>query len=211
MDNFKTIEVRWFYPGILPTEILTWFNKAGEPPVKPDIRRDVYLESISPDIGIKLREGNLEVKYRQAKIESLAQSLPGGIEIDSCGISQVESWSKWICVDDTSSLTPADVANKVGWINVDKIRYQRVYKVVFDEDVQLTSISKPQANAGAIEVTGLRVFEQDWWTIACEYLGDDISVNFQFLPLVRSLLSGYPLCLDSPFECGYPEWLNQID
>ena len=200
MDNFKTIEVRWFYPGILPTEILTWFSKAGESTVKPDIRRDVYLQSVSPDMGIKLREGNLEVKYRQAKIR-----------IDGCGISQVEFWSKWICMDDKSTMTPEDIADKVGWINIDKVRYQRLYQIEFAQDIQLRSISKPQANAGAIEVTQLQVFEQDWWTIACEYLGDNISLNLQFLPLVSSLLSDYPLYLDSSLECGYPEWLNQID
>ena len=198
MDNFKTIEVRWFYPGVLPTELLRWFNSL----TKPDTRTDVYLQSNSPDMGLKLRQGNLEVKYRQAEL--------GTIEVDGFGNSQVEQWSKWICIDDSSSLTPEQIADKPGWIKVAKIRHQRLYQVEFGDEIQLRSIFTPTEGAAAIEVTQLQVEDRIWWTIACEYLGDNIDLDRQFYPLVKSLLFACPLPIfTSVISCGYPEWLNQ--
>jgi hypothetical protein len=200
MDNFQTIEVRWFYPGVLPDRIFKWFNKKGEPIDKIDTRADFYLQSQSPDLGVKLRQGNLEVKYRQQDL--------GKIAIDRFTLAQVEQWSKWICINDTSALHPTTIASKPGWIKVDKIRYQRLYQVEFTDTLQLMPISSPQADAAAIEITQLQVQGQTWWTLACEYLGHNIQVEQQFLPLVRSLLSD---CLfptsTSPISCGYPQWL----
>lgn len=205
MDNFKTIEVRWFYPGVLPDELFAWFDTLGEPLANADNRTDVYLESSSPDLGVKLRQGNLEVKYRQA--------ILGAISIDGFTTSQVEQWTKWICVDDSSGLTPEKIADKSGWIEVVKTRYQRLYQVQFSDlltaplDLQLIPISRPQDGAAAIEITQLQVAEQDWWTIACEYLGEKVDLDLQFSPLVKSLLSACPLPV-SPLSisCGYPQW-----
>ncbi len=202
MDNFKTIEVRWFYPGVIPVDLLTWWNTLGEP-VVTDNRTDVYLQSSSPDVGVKLRQGNLEVKYRQARL--------GTIEINGFGSSHVEEWLKWICIDDSSSLTPAQIADRSGWINVAKSRSQRLYQVEFGDKIQLRSIAKPQAGAAAIEITQLQVEQQIWWTIACEYLGDKLDLDRQFLPLVNALLSACPIAdSDRSISGGYPQWLNEI-
>jgi hypothetical protein len=198
VDNFKTIEVRWFYPGALPAEFLAWFK----PLATADSRTDVYLQSSSPDMGLKLRQGNLEVKYRQAKL--------GTIEVEKFGTAQVEQWSKWICIDDSASLTPEQIANQPGWIKVAKVRHQRLYQGEFGDEIQLKPISIPQAGAAAIEVTQLQLDDRIWWTIACEYLGDNIDLERQFSPLVKSLLSACPLPLSTPaISCGYPEWLNR--
>ncbi len=203
MNNFKTIEVRWFYPGVIPADLLTWWDTFGEPVVTNN-RTDVYLQSSSSDLGIKLRQGNLEVKYRQARL--------GTMEIDKMGSSQVEQWLKWICVDDSSGLTPAQFADQSGWIKVVKSRSQRMFQVEFTDKIQLRSIVKPQAGAAAIEITQLQVQQQIWWTIACEYLGDKLDLDRQFLPLVNSLLSSDPILnLGRSISCGYPQWLNTID
>jgi hypothetical protein len=202
VDNFKTIEVRWFYPGVIPVDLLTWFEDLGEPLVV-DNRTDVYLQSSAPDVGVKLRQGNLEVKYRQA--------ISGTIEINDFGSSPVEEWLKWICIDDSSGLNPAQSADRSGWIQVAKSRLQRLYQVEFTDKIQLNSIAKPQAGAAAIEITQLQVAQQIWWTIACEYLGNKLDLDRQFLPLVNSLLSACPV--PDPgrsISCGYPQWLNTL-
>ncbi len=202
MDNFKTIEVRWFYPGVIPVDLLTWWDTLGEPLVA-DNRTDVYLQSSSPDVGVKLRQGNLEVKYRQARL--------GTIEINGFGSSHVEEWLKWICIDDSSSLTPAQFADRSGWIQVVKSRSQRLYQVEFTDQIQLRSISKPQTGAAAIEITQLQVEQQIWWTIACEYLGDKLDLDRQFLPLVNSLLSACPIPHSGrSISGGYPQWLEIV-
>jgi hypothetical protein len=201
MDNFKTIEVRWFYPGVIPVDLLTWFDPGGEPSTTADSRTDVYLQSDDSDMGIKLRQGNLEVKYRQTILRT--------IELEGFGSSQIEQWTKWICVDDSSALTADRLGVTSGWIKVAKIRSQRLYQVNFTDKIQLESIAKPQADAAAIEIAQLQVEQQIWWTIACEYLGDKLDLDRQFLPLVSSLLSACPVPRSTrSISCGYPQWLN---
>jgi hypothetical protein len=201
VDNFQTIEVRWFYPGVLPDEIRQWFNTLGEPLEKIDTRSDVYLQSQSPDVGVKLRQGNLEVKYRQQDL--------GTIAIDGLEHSQVEQWSKWICIDESSGLTPANIAGKPGWLQVDKIRDRRLYRVDFAETITLKQIATPTADIAAIELTQLQLHQQIWWTIACEYFGNNISID-RFSALVTSLCAEFPTSISTiPISCGYPQWLIQ--
>jgi hypothetical protein len=202
VDNFKTIEVRWFYPGVIPVDLLTWFTALGEP-VVADNRTDVYLRSSAPDLGVKLRQGNLEVKYRPA--------ILGTIEINGFGSSHVEEWLKWICIDDSSGVNPAQSADRSGWIQVSKSRSQRLYQIEFAARIQLSSIAKPQAGAAAIEITQLQVEQQIWWTIACEYLGNKLDLDRQFLPLVNALLSACPVPPSNrSISGGYPQWLNTL-
>jgi hypothetical protein len=197
MNGTQTIEVRWFYSGSLPDEVINWFDALGENRAKPDARSDFYLQSNAPDLGVKLRQGNLEVKYRQQQL--------GNIEIEQFPESQVEQWSKWICQE-----VPSSGAEKQGWIQVDKIRYQRFYQVEFLDRIQLISIDTPRQNTAAIEITDLQLPGQFWWTIACEYLGNNISIDRQLLPLVRSLLLKYPLSMSTPsISCSYPQWLSE--
>jgi hypothetical protein len=203
MDNFQTIEVRWFYRGEIPVQIGNWFETLGERLERIDRRSDVYLQSSSPDVGMKLRQGNLEVKYRQAQI--------GRFEIGGLVDSHVELWSKWICVDDRGLLTPTQLADKPGWLKVDKIRDRRLFRVEFDEGIKLVQVATPTADLAAIELTQLQVLGQTWWTVACEYFGNDLEIDRQFLPLVGKLLAGSGIANITPqISCGYPQWSIEI-
>jgi hypothetical protein len=198
---FNTIELRWFYPGELPLEILDWFAGKGTPLNSPDSRADIYLQPVTADVGVKLRQGNFELKYRQQQLGSLSigENLTG----------QVETWSKWICADDLPDrLTPTKIAERSGWVRVEKVRYQRWYRVEFDRICHLRAIAAPQDGATAIEVTGLKVVDRAWWTIACEYLGDNLQLEEQFQVLVAHLLDDCPLPRSTTaISCGYPQWL----
>jgi hypothetical protein len=197
MNGFESIELRWFYRGILPDEIANWFDPLGETRLALDSRSDFYLQSSSLDVGVKIRQGNLELKHRQQQF--------GKIELDGFGESQVEQWSKWICVDRSAHSLAAE---KQGWIRVDKVRQQRLYRVTFVDPIQLTPSDIPRENAVAIEITDLQLRGQSWWTIACEYLGHNISIDRQFLPLVQLLLIDFPFSIATPsMSCGYPQWL----
>jgi hypothetical protein len=203
MDNFQTIEVRWFYPGEVPAPIGEWFETVGRRLEDIDRRSDTYLRSSSPDVGVKLRQGNLEVKYRQAQI--------GRFAIAGLADSRVERWSKWICADDSGWLTPTQLADKPGWLKVDKTRDRRLFRVKFGECIELTQIATPTADIAAIELTQLRVLGQNWWTLACEYFGTDLEIDRQFLPLVSNLLAGSELAKIKPqISCGYPQWSIEI-
>ncbi len=203
MDNFQTIEVRWFYPGELPAAVSNWFETAGARLENIDTRSDFYLQSSSPDVGVKLRQGNLEVKYRQQL---------GQFAIDGMVDSRIEQWSKWICLDDGGGLSPTKLADKPGWLKVNKIRDRRLYRVEFGEPISLTQIAIPAANIASIELTQLQVRSQTWWTVACEYFGKDLDLDRQFLPLVRTLCAGSSLSTyQSRVSGGYPQWLAAIE
>lgn len=194
MDNFGTIEVRWFYRGALPTEVEDWFATKEERLEPLDTRSDVYLQSHAPDLGVKFRQGKLELKYRQA-LHSVT------IADD---IVQIEQWTKWICTDRVG-MTPTEP--KLGWIEVAKIRDRRCYRI--DRDGNMTQIAIPTADAAAIELTQLQVNGQHWWTIGCEYFGTQIAIESQFLSLVTALRSGYPSAIGASICCGYPQWLSE--
>jgi hypothetical protein len=202
MDNFQTIEVRWFYRGEVPVQISDWFEIMGKRLEQIDRRSDIYLQSSSPDVGVKLRQGNLEVKYRQAEI--------GRFEIEGLD-SRVELWSKWICADDGEHLTPTQLADKSGWLKVDKIRDRRLFRVEFGDRIELIQVITPTAGIASIELTQLQVLGQNWWTLACEYFGNDLEIDRQFLPLVSNLLTGSGLANIAPhISCGYPQWSIEI-
>ena len=196
MSSTQTIEVRWFYRGNVPAAVATWFEAIGTP-LPPDSRSDLYLQCTSSDLGIKIRQGNLEVKYCHQQL--------GTIAIAGMDDGRVQQWTKWICDDPSLELAGGE---KQAWIQVAKIRHQRLYLVESIEPSRLIPILTPRQNAAAIEVTQLQLQGQPWWTIACEYLGDNINIEGQFLPLVRSLLIGYPGS-ESPsvVSDGYPQWL----
>jgi hypothetical protein len=201
MNGTQTIELRWFYRGYLPAEIANWFDPLGTNGIDADARTDFYLQSNSPEVGIEIRQGNLEVKHLQQQFDK--------IDIDRFRESNVEQWSKWIC-QDRSAHAPA--TGKQGWIQVDKVRQQRFYRVEFSDPLKLVPISTPRKNAVAIELTTLQLCGRAWWTLACEYLGDNIRIDRQFLPIVQTLLVGYPGTIATPSSSGgYPQWLMAVD
>ncbi|WP_235526439.1 hypothetical protein [Nostoc piscinale] len=78
-----TIEVRWFYPGTIPTEIEEWFPQN----CSPEKREDWYLYAPKCDYwGIKLRQERLEVKWRKAEL--------GVLNVGELIEGRVEKWGK---------------------------------------------------------------------------------------------------------------------
>ncbi|MFN2285080.1 MAG: hypothetical protein ACK2UQ_11710, partial [Anaerolineae bacterium] len=62
---FPTVETRWFYPGIIPSDVLAWYHYGERAPEAQPTRIDYYLRlSDHGDLGIKLREGRIEIKQR---------------------------------------------------------------------------------------------------------------------------------------------------
>ncbi|TFG71830.1 MAG: hypothetical protein E4H27_03810, partial [Anaerolineales bacterium] len=59
----KSIETRWFFQGTVQPEVVRWFTTPlalAQPP-----RIDTYLYSPGThDLGVKLREGRIEIKQR---------------------------------------------------------------------------------------------------------------------------------------------------
>lgn len=119
-----TYELRWFSPGMIPENIETWFkqNCLIDPIQPPEEREDVYLDSPKSDfLGIKLRQGRLEVKWRKAEL--------GAVRFGDFVEGKAEKWGKWLCSDATEeSFQPNLVLSNSSWVSVQKVRYSQLYK-----------------------------------------------------------------------------------
>ena len=56
----RSAEVRWFFAGAVPRAMRDWFVPAASPP--PLTRTDEYLAFPTANVGVKFRQGNLEIK-----------------------------------------------------------------------------------------------------------------------------------------------------
>ncbi|NIV28827.1 MAG: hypothetical protein GWN58_04720, partial [Anaerolineae bacterium] len=62
---YPTLEARWFMRGSIPHEVREWFARGEPAPIHEPPRMDHYLRlQRSNALGIKLREGRLEIKQR---------------------------------------------------------------------------------------------------------------------------------------------------
>ena len=110
MTVYRTAEVRWFGRGEVPAEVEAWFIGFGPEP-STETRTDRYLSPTSDALGVKLREGQVEAKRRDATLGPLAV---GKVR------ATVEAWTKW-------SFGLAEATEDLGdeWVAVAKARRQR--------------------------------------------------------------------------------------
>jgi hypothetical protein len=81
-----SLEVRWIFPGRLPSVVAGWF---GRFPARTGSREDTYLlDPQLPGLSVKISAGQvLEVKaYRGS---------PGILKVTGCARGRLESWQKW--------------------------------------------------------------------------------------------------------------------
>ena len=114
----KSVETRWFLPGTAPPEVVLWFQDGmamAQPP-----RVDTYLHTPkSHDLGIKMREGRIEIKQRY--------DVHGQHTFHPNVSGIVESWGKWSFTVDSQD--PAVDTLSGSWIPVTKERMIRRYHV----------------------------------------------------------------------------------
>ena len=198
----SSTELRWFYPGKLPEAIFTWFSteslgKALEPPEK---REDIYLYIASDCdyMGIKLRQGQLEIKWRKAELGIV--NIVKGVE------GKLESWDKW-CEDSTAqNFQPQSVRDKSHWVRVSKIRQQRKYQVLGQNVVQDVPLDASIDQGCNVELTQLGIGGNDWWSIALEAFGD--STDNLHLVANKVFQDYNALVLQANNSFAYPSWLT---
>lgn len=180
-----SVELRWFYPGKLPADISAWFNADGLCQL-PENRQDIYL-FVAPDcdyMGVKLRQGRLEVKWRQAEL--------GTISFANLVAGKLEKWGKWLCEDETGeSFLPQGVVSKSEWIRVQKMRQQR------------------QQQDCSVEITQLAINGDFWWSLAFEAIGEQEDAIAHLQAVGSKIFQDYnlyPLQVQDSF--AYPSWLT---
>lgn len=199
-----SLELRWFCPGKLPRQVEQWFQQEcpGQLLQSPDERVDQYL--LIPNchyMSVKLRQGRLEVKWRQQQLGAIA----GSASAQGCG----ERWLKWLCTDAGESLVFGDQPLTGPWLAVDKLRSQRKYRVQGHGTFTGVAVDEPLERGCAVELTRLRLQAQDWWTLGFETFGSALLLT-DLQGLAQQILQSYPgPTLNLANSWGYPEWLSQ--
>ncbi len=190
MLHHDSTEVRWFFAGEVSAAMRAAF--VGERGLVGATRVDVYVRSSDENLGVKLREGKIEVKTRDA-----VAPLGGGIS------GAVETWTKWGWKIDG---LPGGRESGSSWIEVRKVRYQHKYRWIGDA-IEF-QIDGPVERGGAIELTELEVRGQHHWTLAAEayeHGRDAQNMVEQAAKQMQDRLGSTVLA--GARSLGYPAWL----
>lgn len=182
----RTAEARWFVAGPLPAAVDAWFARLG-PPVEAETRTDRYLAPTDDALGVKLRDGAVEPKRRDARLGPLAVGRSRG---------EVEAWTKWSFPLDASLATVA--APEAGWVAVSKTRRQR--------DVSLG------AGRCRLDLSEVTVGGAAWWSVCLEAEGpsDDARRTALGAGAARWLGPADAPALPAEAARGYPAWLRTL-
>ncbi len=196
-----TIEVRWFGRGEVPPAVVRWFagcpgQAAAYPP-----RTDHYLWGTGEALGVKLREGRLEVKPRL--------TVEGVVPFHPHMAGQVERWAKWSFPLAEGYDALASVRTSAAWIAVGKARALRAYAIGADGALAPAPPGQVPPQGCTLEFTHLQVRGQAWWTVGFESYGEGPGLRARLYAVVeRVLAAGTPPQLDAATSCGYAAWLE---
>ena len=197
---WPTVEVRWFYLGRVPPSLLAWFRGvAGDAQAQPR-RVDHYLRLESTEaLGIKLREGQIEIKQRQRHL--------GLARFHERVAGQVEAWRKWsFALTEPGLLVPAS-----SWIAVEKERTLIQFQVDSGGRVEPLSPIGYGAGGCGLELTHIQAGGAAWWSLGLEAHGAEATLHENLVAVARHLFArGTGPRLKSTASYGYPRWLASI-
>lgn len=209
-----TAELRWFYRGTLPEEVLHWFEQdcLGEQLQPPEEREDLYLYSPGCDyLGIKLRQGRLEIKWRKAEL--------GVVRFGDRVEGKAEKWGKWLCEDPTAeSFQLTTVVGEKAWVSVKKVRFlrkasltQRQYQVLPGESITPVSVTESIDQGCTVELTQLGINGNAWWSLAFEAEGKDDCLMDNLQAVANWVFKSYHGSkLQGEDSYAYPTWLSIV-
>lgn len=194
---FKSSEIRWFSRN---REIL-WdlYKKIPEEGegFREEGRTDYYLKSGTINTGIKIREGNHELKVKSGEDEDL-------------GYGVMEHWIKWSSSEQENILNTVEDRWLDDWTGVEKKRFKKRYEIINQEDLNISCEEFVDEGCGA-EFTEIFLIE--------------LEVKLYTLGLEAYSTSGHQkenlnLCLDhlevesaelrEIDSFGYPELLHRL-
>jgi hypothetical protein len=201
---FPSLEVRWFHEGSVPSQVASWFLQLQGDIVDQPCRVDCYLRLLDRDsLGIKLREGRIEIKQRRRQL--------GALRFHARVIGLLEHWHKWsfeLTQEANSNVAKALVADS-SWIGVRKARRFRRYRLSGGGHVVSVSAGDDASHDCALEVTNLLVGGQKWWTLGFEALGQGSAVRENLVLVARHVFNvEEPPALAARTSYGYPGWLG---
>ena len=204
-----TAEARWFIPETLPDAVLDWFW-AGQTIEPEGVHIHEYL--LFPDcdsVGVKLRDGRLEIKAMRGTSQPLSLNL--GIN------GRKEQWVKWSFASEALQVLDQALHQSGRWLKVRKERFLRRFSTEQGRLMEVTGRQGPLAVIGCnIEVTRIDVDANPrfWFSLGFEAFGP-ATVTARILD--DALLSFFnehgcvPGTTLSEYEsASYPAWLARL-
>lgn len=221
MFIITTAEIRWFYKGVIPKTINSWFENLDGLIEQQDERIDLYLMiKDTGSIGIKFREERFELKQKSKDL--------GNLETTPNISGNAELWKKWSFESGENEISNVEKSEE--WIRVSKAR--SLHKFIFNNkgeisggfnnfrsdgcNVELTKVIANKNRAplphspGDSESPGeSQVF---WWTLGLETYGttDMLYINLQ-TAFEHIFKVDFPQIFSKENSFGYPEWLAGIN
>ncbi len=200
---FDTTEIRWFLKGRIPFKVGEWFeNCPGEWHAQPQRTDYYYRLREGKSLGIKIRQGRIELKERT--------SSPEIVHIQRNVIGVIEDWRKWgLELSEELDVENWQHFSGRSWLPVKKSRRLRMYGLASDST--LISQEFIQGSVCQVELTSVFVQNSMWWSLGLESSGVQANRKETFLDVANELLrnvEGFRLLKDD--SMSYPEWLRAI-
>jgi hypothetical protein len=200
-----TTELRWFFTGTIPQSVADWFTAyvCADPPPPP--RVDYYLRLADDDsLGIKLRQGRIEIKQRTAQGEL--------VRLDEQASGCVEAWRKWgFGLADAEATLTGLVGDMAHWLGVGKSRRWCLFAVGENGRISPAPSGTMLEQGCACELTEVRFIHsaEKWWSLGFEAFGTDGNQREQLLLVAQYFLEQpYTPALSAENSYSYPKWLQ---
>ncbi|MCB9420247.1 MAG: hypothetical protein H6667_10595 [Ardenticatenaceae bacterium] len=196
---FSTQEMRWFFAGAVPPLVAAWFGAQVCAALSQPPRTDFYLQLDGDDsLGVKLREGRMEVKQREGA------GVP--VQLGEQAVGQMESWRKWsFGLADTGNVTEQ-------WVGVWKARRWCLFDVGENGRIIPTLPATVLEQGCACELTEIHLVDspEPWWSLGLEAFGGTAVQRRERLLLVAKTFLTQPGAPSLPSEqsYSYPKWLQ---
>ena len=199
----NTTEIRWFVPGKIPKPVDEWFdNCPGEWIDQPERTDSYYRLSGGQSLGIKLRQGRLEMKERTSPSET--------VRIQSEIVGLIGTWRKWSfeLAGDEETASWDRSANRL-WLAVKKTRKLRFYSLTTNGT--LIPQDSIQGSTCQVELTTVLAQSTQWWSLGFEASGVEKKQQ-EYLTIVATRLLEHVegIHLREIDSMSYPDWLGGI-
>jgi len=192
-------ELRWFVDGDPPPQLFANWDSSPEASGAEE-RVDTYLrlDQGAGLVGLKLREGYLELKGRHVEV--------GPIEVLPNVHGRLEHWTKW-----RVSMRPGgEPFAESAWVPVRKRRLLRMWALDGAGRPSLADGGEQLVSGVLAELTQVQVGSRRAWTFGVEaFPGAEVAAQGA-LAVARRMLRGNSIALGLERALSYPGWLARL-
>jgi hypothetical protein len=184
--------------------MLTWFQDGQANGQTESARTDYYFCLRDRDsLGIKLREGRLEIKQRYQEY--------GVVQFHPRAAGRVEQWRKWSYELAATDTPLGDLAApSAAWVGVKKARRLRKYQLAAGQQIRAAPAASFPAQGCDLEIAAVTIQSQPWWSLCLEAFGPEERLRNTLLLVAKHVFSNtVPIALKPQNSYGYARLLQQ--